>query len=279
MLQAKESVMAVVNPDKIGAILRECAELYIKPRYKMLADHEISSKTGPHDLVTQADIDVEYHLERVLPALLPGSVVLGEEGISRGDAVLETLKDETLKIWLVDPIDGTHNFVKHGREFGVMLGCIIHGRTEYGWIYDVLAGEMSMAERQSGAFCGDRRLSVARAAPLDDMSGHINPRYFPEIYRDVIKQKRALFKSCKSLYCAAHEYLRLAKGEAHFSVYSRIKPWDHVPGALILEEAGGIVRRWSGEPYKPSDFHEGIICSSDSTSWDATFNTFLSDNL
>ena len=130
--------MSSVNLENVAEILKECAEKYILPRYKTLADHEISSKSGPRDLVTHADIDVEEHLKRVLPDLLPGSIVIGEESVSSGRASLDILKDITQSIWVVDPVDGTHNFVHHKSEFGIMLACVVNGVTQYSWIYDVL---------------------------------------------------------------------------------------------------------------------------------------------
>lgn len=267
--------MSVINPEKIADILRECSDTYILPRYNKLSEGEISTKTGPSDLVTQADIDVEEHLKRVLPSLLPGSVVLGEEGVSSGEVSLDLLADTSRPIWIVDPVDGTYNFVHGNREFGVMLGLIIDGQTQYGWIYDVLGEAMSIGERGAGAFCEGVRLEVSGESQLSQMSGHINPKYFPEEYRSHINEQRTQFNQCKSIGCAAHEYLRIAKGEAHFSVYSRLKPWDHVPGALIVREAGGSVTKWDGGVYAPDDFNTGIIATSQKDGWRGILDVFM----
>ena len=254
--------MPVIDPQKIADLLVECSDTYILPRYKKLSKGEISTKTGPNDLVTQADIDVEEHLKRVLPEILPGSVVLGEEGVSNGEVSLDLLQDKSRPVWVADPVDGTFNFAHGKREFGVMLGLIIDGVTEYGWIYDTLGEAMSIAEHGAGAFCDNVRLHVNNIEAPQEMSGHINPKYFPPEFRDHIAQKREEFAHCSSIGCAAHEYLRIAKGDAQFSVYSRLKPWDHVPGALIITEAGGVVRKWDGEEYTPDDVHTGIIAAS-----------------
>ncbi|NCT40885.1 MAG: inositol monophosphatase [Alphaproteobacteria bacterium] len=259
--------MPVINADKISDLIVECSDTYILPRYNALSDSDISTKTGPNDLVTQADIDVEDHLKRVLPDILPGSIVIGEEGVSSGEMSLDALKDSSRPIWIVDPVDGTYNFVHGKREFGVMLGLIVNGVTQIGWIYDVLGQEMSVAERGAGAFCAGKRLEVANVNKPSEMSGHINPKYFPPNYREHIKVQRETFKHCRSIGCAAHEYLRIAKGQAQFSVYSRMKPWDHVPGALIIREAGGQVNTWDGDIYKPDDFDTGIIATASEDGW------------
>lgn len=271
--------MSVLDVDKISDILRECAERYIIPRYKLLEQHEISTKSGPRDLVTQADIDVEEHLKLVLPGLLPGSIVVGEEGVSSGLISLDLLSDDTRPVWVVDPVDGTHNFVHHKREFGVMLACVIGGRVEYGWIYDVLGSEMLVAERGAGAFAGSQKLQVQPMQALSNMAGHLNPVYFPKEYKEHIRHARGLFRSCDTLNCAAHEYLRIAKGQAQFSIYSRMKPWDHLPGALIVEEAGGYVARWDREPYAAKDSHVGLIIAASEADWNMVYDVFLKDAL
>ena len=267
--------MTIVNPENIADILAECAQNYILPRYQALEDHEISTKTGPRDLVTQADIDVEAHLERVLPDLLPGSVVAGEEGISRGDVPIEILDDNAQKIWVVDPVDGTHNFVHHKREFGIMLALVINGQTEASWIYDVLGETCAITEKGSGAYFGDVRLNVSDEVDPANISGHINPRYFPEQFRDELMSAGESFAKCQRLHCAAHEYLRIAKGEAHFSVYSKLKPWDHLAGALMVEEAGGFIQTWDRKTYTAAIRDKGIIASNNQEIWDAVYDAFL----
>lgn len=254
--------MAVIDPDRITNLLVECSNDYILPRYNALLEDEISTKTGPNDLVTQADIDVEEHLKKVLPDCFPGSIVVGEEGVSRGEISLDVLNDASRPIWIVDPVDGTYNFVHGKREFAIMLGLIIDGVTQHAWIHDVLAETASVAERGAGAFKAGERLHVHVEETAKDMIGHINPRYFPAENREHIIGTREQFKECRSLSCAGHEYLRLAHGEAHFSVYSRHKPWDHIPGELILSEAGGIVRHMNGDAYVLSNLSGGIIAAS-----------------
>ena len=268
--------MALLDTDKIKELLKECADLYILPRYKMLQDHEINTKSGPQDLVTQADLDVEAHLAKVLPQMLPGSVVVGEEGVSQGTASLQELHDTSRPVWVVDPVDGTHNFVHHKREFGVMLACIIEGITQYGFIYDVLGKEMAVAERGAGAYFGSEKLSVnKKPVKPGEITGHINPKFFPKAFQEDIKATRETFLECRSLHCAAHEYMRLASGQAQFLVYSRQKPWDHLPGTLLVQEAGGFVASWERTPYTPQDESVGLIAAASPEHWQIAYDAFL----
>jgi len=267
--------MSFVDHDAVAEILQGCTDRYVLPRYRQLQDSEISTKTGPNDLVTQADIDVEAHLQRVLPQMIKGSIFVGEEGVSNGSISLDVLHTKDAAIWIADPVDGTYNFVNGKREFAVMLGLIINGVIEYGWIYDCLSGELTQAERGQGAYCNGERLRVARQIEISDMSGHINARYFPDKYREHINAMQAKFQECRSLACAGHEHLRLAKGEVQFSVYSRHKPWDHVPGSLIVQEAGGYVGHWDGAEYDFNRSKGGIIAASSKELAKQVYNFFI----
>ena len=81
--------MAVINPEKIAAEIAEAAQELITPRFRALEEHEISSKSHPNDLVTMADIEMEQRLKQILPNHLPGAIVMGEEGITKGEDSLE----------------------------------------------------------------------------------------------------------------------------------------------------------------------------------------------
>jgi len=267
--------VAVVDPDKISEIIREAAEIHIKPRYQALEDHEISSKTGPHDLVTQADIETEEYLTKILPDLLPSSIVIGEEGVSRGDANIAVLQEDDRKIWVVDPVDGTHNFVHHKPDFGVMLACVINGVTELAWIYDVLKDEMYVAEKGSGSYRNGESIYADQSVEIGEMTAHINYRYFPKEVRPHIKERMEVFKEAYSIGSAAHEYTRIARGASHLSLYSRLKPWDHLPGALLVEEAGGYIAKWDQNPYTPKDDYAGLIVTNSKENWEQACHHFF----
>jgi fructose-1,6-bisphosphatase/inositol monophosphatase family enzyme len=265
----------MIDTDKVSGILVECAERFILPRYRQLAAHEISTKTGPMDLVTHADLEVEEHLKKVLPALLPGSVFIGEEGVSSGGASLDTLKDKTQKVWVADPVDGTRNFVEQRREFGVMLALAQGGEITHAWIYDILGKSMITAEKGAGALVDGLRVHIhAIDKEPAEMNGFMNPHYFPKELRPKAKEAAKHFNSWKSLNCAAHEYLGLLQGRADFAIYSRSKPWDHLPGTLIVQEAGGYVAKLDGSPYTPQDDRVALIAATSEANWHAVLKVF-----
>ena len=156
-----------------------------------------------------------------------------------------------------------------------MLACITKGVVTQAWIFDVLGPDMLIAEKGGGAFRNGERLQVSAGLEMSDMHGHINPGYFPKDYKNHIRDARAKFKSCESLNCAAHEYLRIATGRSQFSLYSRLKPWDHLPGSLIVQEAGGYVAQWDGSPYTPKDKDVGLIVAASKDNWQTVYDAFL----
>jgi fructose-1,6-bisphosphatase/inositol monophosphatase family enzyme len=261
--------MAIIDLDRISGILRECAQTYIVPRYQLLRDDEISQKTSPRDLVTHADIEAEAFLEKVLPDVYSGTLVLGEEGVSRGDHLMEMLSQDDKPVWVVDPVDGTFNFVQGNPDFGLMLAYVAGGEIRQSWIYDILKDDMYVAEKGSGAYVGSQRLRVSDVRNVPDMRGHISIKFFPKDLQPVIEERVDAFKSSRTIGAAAHEYIRLARGDADVLIYSRLKPWDHLPGALLVREAGGVVRKWDGSEYGVRDLYAGLIVTNSDESWSA----------
>lgn len=267
-----------VDPHKIADLLKDCAEKYILPRYNTLTAEEIQTKSHADDLVTIADIEAERALEKILPQLYPGCVVIGEESVSRGELSLDILKDRTQAVFVVDPVDGTYNF-RHGkREFAVMMALVVNGETRMGWIYDVLGDTHAIAEKGAGAWFGGKKMQVAPPRPMQDCNAFINSGYFPKDMRKFLtylKAEAANLQSVTTLRCSAHEYLRLAAGQADFSINGWMKQWDHLAGALMVQEAGGVVRKWDGSPYTPVDEEGGLIVASNQNLWNETYRLFI----
>ncbi len=264
-----------IDIDKVSATIVEAADTLILPRYRQLQQGDISTKTGPNDLVTIADREAEIFLDGVLPKLYPGTVLIGEESVSEGTKSLDTLNDRDRLIWVTDPVDGTHNFVHHKREFAVMLAAVWNGEVLHGWIYDVLGKKMMTASKGAGAWFGGERMKTAPAKPLSELSGHIGWKFYPEKIRAFLKEQSGKVGHAFSLNCAGHEYLLIAGGKADFGIYSRAKPWDHLAGTLAVQEAGGVVSLWTGEPYYPSFTGHGLMACSCQEAADELQEAFL----
>lgn len=253
---------STIDTEKIGDILRDCAERHIVPRFRALEEHEVRSKTSPQDLVTIADTEAEEALDIILTREFPGSVVIGEEGISSGAKQISALHEASGVIWVVDPVDGTNNFVRGQDEFCTMLACVIDGRTRYGWIYDIPGKRMMFAEQGAGAHLDGIPCRPAGSKPLKDCVGFAGRGYFAKQLRPVLDSFKGNVKNLYSLGCAGHEYLRFLTGQVDFGLYTRIRPWDHLVGSLAAQEAGGIVKKWDGSPYAVKDYNCGIAVAS-----------------
>jgi fructose-1,6-bisphosphatase/inositol monophosphatase family enzyme len=180
-------------------------------------------------------------------------------------------------VWIIDPIDGTRNFA-HGRPaFAIMVALVQHGEAEAAWILEPVSGRFGVAERGSGAWLNGRRMAVAAPDVPARMTGALHASNFAP--RDIarrVEQRRSRVAAVKSLGCAGAEYLRLAAGEVHFSLFTRLMPWDHVPGALLQQEAGGTALCFDGTPYRAERYREiGLLMAPDRPSWDALQETLL----
>lgn len=251
---------ASIDPGKVSDLLRECARKHIIPYHGKLQAHHKSFKGGnPHNEVTVADQESEDFLTRELAALLPGSLVVGEEATEQDKSIPDLLKDSNNVVWVIDPIDGTSNFARGSDTFCVMVALVEGGVTRMGWIYDVVNDSMAFAEKGKGAYIDGNKLEIDPQAPTQNAIGYAGYRILDKVTNITIN----------TLRCAGHEYLRLARGEAVFAIYSFMKPWDHLAGSLLVEEAGGMVRKWDGTPYQPGDTRGGIIAAATSQIWDA----------
>ena len=266
-----------VDLDAVTDILVEAAMQDILPRFQTLKKHEVQEKKSG-ELVTVADVAAEKRITRRLLDLLPGSHVVGEEAVAADPSILDKLVDPD-PIWIVDPIDGTGNFAAGRPVFAVMVGLVRNGEAVAGWILDPVHGRTATAERGAGAWLGGARLQVAPPGTPEEMRGTLHAGTFapPDMVRRV-QAGRHKVGAIRSLRCAGHEYLRLASGQMHFSLFTKLMPWDHVPGTLIACEAGGTARTLDGTPYTARDHRApGLLIAPDEASWqalrDALFGT------
>ena len=245
--------------DRVSALIREVARTKILPRFRMLSAGDISEKK-PGQLVTTADIEAERILTAELADLLPGSVVVGEEGVAAEPGRLAAVAGEA-PVWLVDPVDGTQNFVDGKPVFATMVALLIEKRAAAAWIYEPVADRLASAELGSGAFMEGERLHAAAPVPIAQMRGRLSGR--------TAKKLEGKVGSIFSERCAAYEYLAVARGAAHFALFRRLNPWDHAPGELLAREAGGFSRRLDDTPYLASEIDASLLLAPDAESWQA----------
>ena len=174
--------------DAVFNAIVETANDVVLPRFQNLGDGEIDTKTSPTDLVTIADREAEARLTTALTAILPGSVVVGEEAVSADPQVLDAIAGEA-PVWIVDPVDGTRNFAAGQTPFCVMVGLAVAGVPVGAWIWRPIDAEMIVAFRDEGAQLfetatgHDRRLRVTRPLAASEMNGFVSFKYLTEEQR------------------------------------------------------------------------------------------------
>jgi fructose-1,6-bisphosphatase/inositol monophosphatase family enzyme len=238
------------HADDVEEAVRKAAAAEVMPRFRRLAAHEVDQKTGPHDLVTDADRLAERYLTETLGALLPGSVVVGEEAVHANPASYEALQGDT-PVWIVDPVDGTRQFVHGDPGFCMLVALARSGVLLASWTYAPARDQLATAIRGRGAFLDGERLYAGVPDPGRDLRvATSHPDYTTD------EQKRGLLglwtdgvapRACGS---AGLEYLAVARGESDAVAFSWEAAWDHAAGLLLVEEAGGTHLTLTGEPFR-----------------------------
>lgn len=254
--------------DEVTQVLVHAAEEAISPRFRRLAVGDVAEK-GPGDLVTVADREAEQLISQGLREILDVPVV-GEEAVADDPSLLAALDSPVC--WLVDPIDGTSNFVAGRSEYAVMAALLRSGEPVAGWIILPETGQRYVAELRSGSFRDGVRIhrppppvEVERlrgAAPTKRLSQHERAQLSEIGSRFAVLGPGAL--------SAGVNYTRLLNSDLDFVLYQRSLPWDHAAGTLLLSEAGGVSLRPDGTPYQPSkNAADRLLNAANPESWRA----------
>ncbi|WP_443972020.1 inositol monophosphatase family protein [Sphingobium sp. CR28] len=246
--------------------MRRVAADIVMPRYQNLASHEISEKAAD-DLVTIADKESEIALADGLASILPEAAIVGEEAVAADASVLERLGAGTQ--WIIDPIDGTGNFAAGRPPFGLMIALVADGEMQAGWLLDPLTGRLCHAALGGGAFVNGDRIA-ARGTGVDLPVAGLSVLFMnPADRAEALRRAEGKLTMMDIPRCAAEQYPRIVLGVNDVAVFERTLPWDHAPGALFVNEAGGKVARPDGSPYRiGADAGRGLIAACSPAMWD-----------
>lgn len=207
------------------------------------ADKIESTQKGMHDFVTNVDKEAEAIVIETIKGSYPDHSIIGEEsGFTEG-------KDSDVQ-WIIDPLDGTTNFMKGFPHFSVSIAVRIKGRTEVACVYDPMLNELFTAQRGSGAQLNNARI---RIKPAKDIQGAVLATGFPfkqkQHSESFMKILSSLFVECADFRrtgSAALDLCYLASGRVDGYFELGLKPWDMAAGELIAREAGAILTDFSG---------------------------------
>jgi myo-inositol-1(or 4)-monophosphatase len=206
-----------------------------------------STAKGHNDFVTSIDHAAEAAVIDTLRNAYPSHGYLAEEGGAiKGDADI---------VWIIDPLDGTTNYMHGYPQFAVSIACQIDGRIEHGVIYDPMRQELYTASRGDGAYLDNRRLRVSNRRSLE---GALIGTGYP--YRDnlhLLDPYLAMFKAVTQKVAglrrpgsASLDLAYVAAGRIDGFWEFGLKAWDTAAGTLMIREAGGLVATLDGGEYR-----------------------------
>lgn len=228
-------------------------DLYIKSllknaghriRNSFLTDITIESKEHANDLVTNIDKEIEQFFISNIRKDFPGHRILGEEGYG------DDIKDSKGTIWILDPIDGTMNFVHQKRNFAISLGIYEDGIGKLGYIYDVMNDDLYHAVHKNGAYYNDEKLYPLMDTTIAESIIGMNAIWATPNHRiehePTIQMIRDI-RGMRSYGSAALEIAYVASGRLDAYISLRLSPWDIAGGMVIATEVGAIATNLSGE--------------------------------
>jgi myo-inositol-1(or 4)-monophosphatase len=206
---------------------------------------EVHSK-GRNDYVTEVDRAAEADIIETVRRLHPDHAFLAEESGASGDSEV---------VWIIDPLDGTTNFMHGFPTFAVSIACQVRGRMEHAVVFDPMRQELFTASRGGGAQLEGRRIRVSKQTTLE---GSLIATGFPyrsdspwlDEYLAMLKVVMTQAAGLRRPGAAALDLAYVAAGRVDGFWELGLKPWDTAAGTLLITEAGGRVGTLAGEDYK-----------------------------
>lgn len=205
----------------------------------------IETKADANDLVTNIDQSVEKFFISRIKQDFPDHRILGEEGAGDDVRSLDGV------IWILDPIDGTTNFIHQKRNFAISLGIYHDGIGMLGYIYDVMRDDFYHAAKDEGAYFNDERLPPLENTPIEEALIGINASWVAPNKHVNHEKIIELVRSCRgtrSYGSAAIELAYVATGRIDAYMSMRLSPWDIAGGMVIANEVGAITTNMKGKP-------------------------------
>lgn len=216
----------------------------------------IESKGGdPRNLVTEADRSAEQTMVEILRDLHPDHAILGEEGTGTG-------LDPDLPTWVIDPIDGTNNFAHRFPLFSISIGLYHQGKVRVGVVYAPVMGWLFTAVEGGGATLNGQPLHVSERSDLVMALASCEWSRSPALRKAAITTADHLLEhilAFRSMGSAALSLAAVAAGWLDIYYNYRLDAWDIAAGALLIQEAGGMITHLDGSPL---DFSQKTVLAT-----------------
>ncbi|WP_051330783.1 inositol monophosphatase family protein [Aneurinibacillus terranovensis] len=237
--------MQISEKKEWGSFAKRCAREAGALIQRMLEKPlEVMYKSSAADLVTSVDRAVEKYIMDSILNVYPGHGILGEEGLFARDV---TGYDA---VWVIDPIDGTTNFVHQKLNYCISIAFFYQGICQAAVVYDPTRDEMFYAEKDGGAYLNDVRLKPPHHLHMEEslLASSIfwNKKAIDCGLAEKIQELAQCSRGMRVLGVAALELAYVAAGRLDGYVSMSLNSWDYAAGKLLIEEAGGIVTRMDG---------------------------------
>lgn len=228
--------------------------------YRRRDDMHIAEKSDPVDLVTQADVEAQQVIVKMIGEHFPGDAIVGEE-----EGYDKYPQDPEARSWVIDPIDGTHNYARAlAPIFGVSIAFAVAGRPRAAGIAAPGLSETFLAESGNGATRNGKRIQVS---DTDDWAltkmaidfSRISSRDKALALAAPIMQRAGQLRATGSTVVTLCD---VANGTLDGYLHANLSPWDYAAGLLIIEQAGGRVTHQNGDPVHLFDARGDIVASN-----------------
>lgn len=239
----------------ISPIIKKAGEIMLSATNVEIAE----IKQGDVNYVTFYDKKVQDFLIDELKKAYPNAYFIAEEKDNDQNALNNEL------CFIIDPIDGTTNFIRDYKSSSISIGIFSHGEGIFGAILNPYLGELYTAEKDKGAFLNGEKISVTENTVERSLFAFgSSPYYKSELADKTFSVAKALFLNCMDIRrsgSAALDFCHVASGRIDVFFECRLSPWDFAAGSVIVKEAGGIITDMDGNEV---DFSkpQSILCTN-----------------
>ena len=252
--------MHLVDNEEVKSILYSISKEKLLPNFKNLKPDQIKYKNNK-DIVTSIDIEIENTLKKILPQFIKNSNFVGEEIYLHNPQILNFYNQEQY-CWTVDPIDGTSNFVRGNEKFAIMIALTFGTKIIQSWIYKPITEEFMYSAYNQGTFLDNKKIKINNFSSISNSIGSVSSKYWQKDIENKIKKLKNFFNNVSSYGSIGCDYFDIALGKRDFALLSKLSPWDHLPGILIVREAGGNDSHFDNMPYIFNQKYENLIVSN-----------------
>lgn len=202
-------------------------------------EYKIDEKADFRDLVSEVDIAVENKLMEHIHSLPGQQTILGEESNEDVDLMADHL-------WVIDPIDGTSNFIKQADDYGVLVAYFQKGIPMLSYIYEVKSDTLVVAEKGKGVKINEEQIAAQENLAMDEAFISINPRKMNGTHLMTFLADNGF--DLRFLGSSVSDALRVVEGKYGAFVSPESEPWDRAPYVLIADELGLKMSQFNGDP-------------------------------